>query len=167
MITVYVYDERQCDPRKCSARKMISSGLAKELRSLRTVPHGAILLSPFAERALSPADRPAALKRGMVVMDMTWANIDSFPHLYGVKERALPYMLAANPVNWGRPMELNSAEATAAALFILGEEEQARELLLKFRYGDRFLTLNREPLQAYALCVDSTEVVETQKQFLP
>ena len=167
MISVFVYDERQCDPRKCSARKMVSAGVAKEVKSLRSVPSGAIVLSPFATKALSPADKERAKRRGMVVMDLTWANIDSFPKVRNGEERALPYLLAANPVNWGRPMELNSAEAVAAALMIIGETQQAKDILSKFRYGDQFLLLNQEPLERYASCKDSTEVVEAQHDFLP
>jgi len=167
MITVFVYDEKQCDPRKCSARKMVQAGVAREVKSVRGIFAGAVLLSPHAETALSPADRAAALRRGLAVMDLTWSNISSFPKVRGAKERALPFLVAANPVNWGRPMELNSAEAVAAALFILGEEPQARELLSNFRYGDQFLALNEEPLRRYARCRDSASVVEAQEEFLP
>ncbi len=167
MIPVLVYDERQCDPRKCSARKMVQAGVAKEAKSVRNIPAGAVVLSPHAETALSPADRSAALRRGIAVMDLTWTNISAFPKVRGARERALPFLVAANPVNWGRPMELNSAEAVAAALFILGEEAQAKETLSKFRYGDQFLALNEEPLRLYARCNDSASVVEAQAEFLP
>lgn len=167
MIPLYVYDEKQCDPRKCSARKMVASGLAKELGHIRAIPSGTIVLSPYAEKAISPADRGIAMRRGITVMDLTWANIDSFPKVRGAAERALPFLLAANPVNWGRPMELNSAEAIAAALYIIGEKEQAHDVLGRFRYGDQFFALNKEPLEAYAACKDSAEVVRVQEEFIP
>ena len=76
--------------------------------------------------------------------------------------RALPYLVAANPTNYGRPLRLSSAEALAAALYILGEPEQAAAVLDAFRWGPHFLVLNREPLDEYAAAKDSTEVVAAQ-----
>ncbi len=164
---MWVYDERQCDPRKCSARKIVRLGLATEVKDLRRLPRGVIVLDPFAERALSPADAAAVERAGVLVMDLTWAHMDSFPSVPRGTARGLPFLLAANPVNWGRPMELNSAEAVAATLIITGFRDQAEALLLQFRYGEEFLRLNREPLESYASAKDSTEVVAIQSEYLP
>ena len=120
MIPVIIYDKCQCDPKKCTAKRMLKFGLGKEAKTLGAIPKGSIVLSPFSDRAMSPADIVHA-RKGLVVMDLTWTNIDEFPRLKKVEERALPYLLASNPINWGRPMELNSAEAVMAALWILGE----------------------------------------------
>ena len=80
--------------------------------------------------------------------------------------RALPYLVAANPTYYGRPTTLSTAEALAAALFILGDEAHAKEILNIFKWGPTFLDLNREPLEAYAHAKDSTEVVALQRQFM-
>ena len=133
MIPVYVYDKGQCDPKKCTAKKMLKFGLAKEAKTISSIPKGAVVLSPFAEKALSPADAYSA-RKGLVVMDLTWTNIEGFPRVRGAEERGLPYLLASNPINWGRPMELNSAEAVLAALVILGEEEQASSFMGRFNW---------------------------------
>ncbi len=165
MIPVIVYDECQCDPRKCTAKRMLKFGLAKEARTLGEIPPGSVVLSPFSDRALSPADARHA-RRGLVVMDLTWSNIDQFPRLRRVEERALPYLLASNPVNWGRPMELNSAEAVLAALRILGEDGQADSFLERFNWAPEFMRLNGGLLADYAAQADSAGVVRVQNEYL-
>ena len=97
MIPVIVYDKNQCDPKKCTAKRMLKFNLAKEAKTLRSIPSGSIVLSPFAEKALSPADVKFS-KNGLVVMDLTWTNIDDFPRPTRTQDRALPYLLASNPI---------------------------------------------------------------------
>jgi len=77
----------------------------------------------------------------------------------------LPLLLAANPVNWGKPGRLTTAEALATVLYLVGEREQAEQVLGAFRWGQRFFELNREPLDAYALAKTSAELVELQFEF--
>lgn len=165
MIPVFVYDKNQCDPKKCTAKCMLKFGLAKEAKTLHAIPKGSIVLSPFAEKALSPDDIRYA-RHGLVVMDLTWTNIDEFPRPKGTNDRALPYMLASNPINWGRPMELNSAEAVMASLFILGEREQAETFLGRFNWAPEFMRLNGELLEEYSSAKDSTEVVRIQNEYI-
>ena len=165
MIPVFVYDKNQCDPKKCTAKRMLKFGLAKEAKTLHAIPKGSIVLSPFAEKALSPDDIRYA-RHGLVVMDLTWTNIDEFPRPKGTNDRALPYMLASNPISWGRPMELNSAEAVMASLFILGEREQAETFLGRFNWAPEFMRLNGELLEEYSSAKDSTEVVRIQNEYI-
>jgi len=77
----------------------------------------------------------------------------------------LPYLLAANPVNYGKPFVLSSVEAFAAALVILGHPDEALAVLAKFAWGEQFMNLNREPLTAYAGAADSSAVVAAQAEF--
>jgi len=58
-------------------------------------------------------------------------------------------------VNFGRPMQLTTVEAFAAALAILGELDHAERIMAKFTWGETFLELNEEPLRRYAACEDS------------
>ena len=165
MIPVIIYDKCQCDPKKCTAKRMMKFGLGKEAKTLGAIPKGSIVLSPFSDKAMSPADIHHA-RKGLVVMDLTWTNIDEFPRLKNVEERALPYLLASNPINWGRPMELNSAEAVMAALYILGEKEQATQFLERFNWAPEFMRLNGEMLEDYSKAKDSTEVVRIQNEYI-
>jgi len=165
MIPIIIHDKCQCDPKKCTAKKMLKFGLGKEAKTLSSIPAGSVVLSPFSETALSPADIAHA-KKGLVVMDLTWTNIDDFPRVKGTIERALPYLLASNPVNWGRPMELNSAEAVLASLMILGETEQAEQFMGRFNWAPEFIRLNGPLLEDYSKAKDSAEVVRIQNEYL-
>ena len=69
-------------------------------------------------------------------------------------------------MNFGRPLKLNSAEAFAAALYILGYKEQAERVLSKFNWGHSFLELNKEPLEEYATAKNSAEIVEIQSHYI-
>jgi Uncharacterized conserved protein len=165
-VRLSLYYANQCDPKKCSGKKLVKFGLARQYENIGETPKGAILMDPTSEKALSRAD---SLKKGIVVLDCSWEHAEEmFPLLekFDLQRRALPYLLAANPVNFGRPFRLNSAEAFAAALFIMGREEQARRVLSKFNWGHSFFELNAEPLADYAAAKNSTEVVEAQSLYI-
>ncbi|MFH0816889.1 MAG: DUF367 family protein [Methanobacteriota archaeon] len=165
---LYVVEGNQCDPKKCTGARLIRFGYAQPLRAPKALPRGSVVLTPVAEIALSPADAAAASKRGLAVLDFSWNKTeDDFPEIpRDCSGRALPFLVAANPTNYGKPFKLSSAEALASALSILGESQKAEELMTKFKWGLSFLALNRERLEAYAKCKDSTEVVEAQRKIV-
>lgn len=90
-----------------------------------------------------------------------------FQHRIRGEPRGLPYLIAANPVNYGRVGKLSSAEAAASALYILGFVEEAKRILNLFKWGPHFLKLNSEPLQDYQSAANSGEVVQKQLQYMP
>lgn len=159
---IHIHEAGDDDPRKCTARRLDQFSLATLHRSMGSLPYG-VVLDPYAERALSPADADTDI---IVAFDRSWASADAEAFAVPGIHRALPFLVAANPVNYGRPFRLTTAEAIAAALVILGQESQAAALLEPFRWGETFLTLNEEPLRRYAACTDSTEVVAVQADYL-
>jgi len=170
-VPLHIYHASQDDPKKCTARKMARFHFARIHDRMGTLPAGCVLLDPFSIKALSRSDAPLALKRGLLAVDCSWVQAESlFPVLRSRKRfesRALPYLLAANPVNYGKPSKLSTLEAFAASLCILGERERAREITSIYKWGPVFLELNRQPLEEYAMAKDSTGVVEAQRAFLP
>ena len=157
-----IYHANQCDPRKCSGKKLARFDLVRLTRSINQLrPY--IVLSPFSEKALSPQDRGA---RGLAALDCSWAHAEEVFARFKLQERALPFLVAANPVNWGKPFKLSTVEALAAGLVILGEKNQAELILSKFNWGHVFLELNREPLSEYAAARDSAEVVRIQSEYM-
>jgi len=163
-----VYNARECDPKKCTAIRLHQMGKIHMVYRLEYIPTGAILLDPMAEKALSRRDVEVARRRGIIALDCSWKQIEQIARLRRkVVPRSLPYLVAANPTHYGRPTILSTAEALAAALFILGERSQAEDIIKSFKWGNTFVELNREPLEAYAGAKDSAEVVALQREFMP
>ena len=160
-----VYHLGQDNPKKCTAKKLAKFGMARIVKHLKRVPHNHILLSPFSKKALSPEDRKFD---GILAIDCSWKNArEVFSKMERRNSRALPYIVAANPVNYGKPMKLTTAEAFAAALYILGDKKGANMLMNKFKWGVHFLELNMEPLERYRNARTSEEVVSIMEDYLP
>ncbi len=153
-----------CDPRRCTARKLVDKGHASPLEHPWQLGSDGIYLTPMSEKALSREDRPAVEEGGLRAVDCTWSDESRIPkHQNG---RALPYLVAANPVNYGKPFRLTTVEALAAGLYILNNKEQARYILSIFKWGEHFLELNAEPLNRYVEAESSQEVVTIQQDYL-
>lgn len=78
----------------------------------------------------------------------------------------VPYLVAANSVNYGRPWRLNCVEALAACFFICGHEDWAHEVLGHFSYGEPFLEINAQLLKRYAACTSEEEVKKAEEVWL-
>lgn len=150
-VRLMVYEYHQDDPRKCTSAKLRRFRLARQLRSIRQIPSSSIVLNPIAELRVSKADRYHVENDGIVGLDCSWNRSEEiFLERFPGNARRLPALLAGNPTNYGVLGKLSTAEALAAALFITGFESDSSRVLFLFKWGPTFLTLNREPLEAYA-----------------
>lgn len=163
---VYVLLLQQDDPKKCTAAKLSKFRLATPLHRLRQVPRQALVLSPFADNVLLFNDRAHSVNSGLVAIDCSWERADEVLalRLPGLGRR-LPTLLAANPTNYAKPHKLSSVEALAAALYIVGFKNEAAKLLSLFKWGETFLTLNAEPLDAYSLATNPETMQLAESQY--
>ena len=166
-VRIVIYHAGQCDPKKCTALKLARHGLARIVHQIKFLPKRAVVLNPLSEIAFSPADRERIESFGLAALDFSWEHAERVL-LKSVRgtSRCLPYLIAGNPVNFGKPTKLSTVEAIAAALYISGFEEEANRLLSMFKWGHTFIEINAERLEAYAKAKDSSEVVELQKRFM-
>ncbi|MBC7090450.1 MAG: DUF367 domain-containing protein, partial [Nitrososphaeria archaeon] len=73
---LYIVNLNDCDPRRCTARKLKKFGLAKFIGRRKGIAKGAILLNPFSDRVLSKEDREIIENRGIVALDGSWKRIE-------------------------------------------------------------------------------------------
>lgn len=164
--TVAMWDFNQCDPRKCSGRKLARLGLIKNLKVKQRFP--GLVLTPTCQQCVSPSDKTIIESKGVAVVDCSWAKIDETP-LTALKPshgRLLPFLVAANPINYGRPYKLSCVEAIAATLYITGYKKEAEYYLDQFSWGHAFIELNQEILNDYSNCSDSQSVIAAQEAYL-
>lgn len=88
-----IYHANQCDPRKCSGKKLARFNLVRLTHHISQLrPY--IVLSPFSEKALSPEDKGA---RGLAALDCSWAHAEEVFARFRLQERALPFLVGCQP----------------------------------------------------------------------
>lgn len=161
-----MWDFDHCDPKRCSGKKLERLGLIKSLRVGQKFQ--GIVVSPNGKGVVCPNDREIVEEHGASVVECSWARLDEVPFnkIGGKHERLLPYLVAANQVNYGRPWRLNCVEALAACFAIVGRMDLATELLSHFSWGLGFLELNKDLLEIYQQCTDADSVKKAEEEWL-
>ncbi|KZV94369.1 DUF367-domain-containing protein [Exidia glandulosa HHB12029] len=165
-VPVAMWDFDQCDPKRCSGKKLARFGLIKDLRIGQRFQ--GVVMTPKATVVISMADVEIVRERGVAVVECSWAKIEDIPwaKIRSPVERLLPYLIATNPVNYGKPWRLNCAEALAAAFYLTGFNEYGDALLSKFSWGHSFLKVNGELIEKYRACGTAAEVTKLQEELM-
>ncbi|KAI1302910.1 hypothetical protein F5Y03DRAFT_360328 [Xylaria venustula] len=160
------WDLNHCDPKRCSGKKLIRLGLMRDLHLGQR--HNGVIITPNGKHTLSPADRELMDQYGAAVVECSWARTQEvqWNKVGGKCERLLPYLVAANTVNYGKPYRLNCVEALAASFYICGHPDWAEQVLRPFNYGESFLAINSKLLKKYAACEDEDAIKVTEKEWL-
>lgn len=160
------WDLGHCDPKRCSGKRLMRAGLMRELHLGQR--HSGVIITPNGKHTISPADRELLDAHGAAVVECSWARTKEvqWGKVGGRCERLLPYLVAANTVNYGKPWRLNCAEALAAAFAICGHLDWAEQVLEPFSYGAAFLKINAKLLRLYAQCEDEKAIKKTQEEWM-
>eukprot|EP00635_Sarcinochrysidales_sp_CCMP3193_P008031 CAMPEP_0118903112 /NCGR_PEP_ID=MMETSP1166-20130328/8111_1 /TAXON_ID=1104430 /ORGANISM="Chrysoreinhardia sp, Strain CCMP3193" /LENGTH=229 /DNA_ID=CAMNT_0006842335 /DNA_START=1 /DNA_END=690 /DNA_ORIENTATION=+ len=162
---VVLWEFGQNDAKRDSGSKLVRLGLASSQKIGQTF--NGIVLSSQATKVVSREDGDIVRSFGLGAINCSWNRLDEIPFAKMGKHRnhrVLPFLVAANPTNYGRPFKLNTAEAVAAALAIVGKDPAA--VLGPFSFGDEFLKLNADALRAYADATDANGVWEAEAALL-
>ncbi|GJJ14871.1 hypothetical protein Clacol_009140 [Clathrus columnatus] len=165
-VPVAMWDFNHCDPRRCSGKKLSRLGLIIDLRVGQRFR--GIVVTPEGKQPVSPSDRNIIAEAGLAVVECSWARLGEVPFgkIRSPHERLLPYLIATNPVNYGKPWRLNCVEALAAAFYITGFNHYADVLLEKFSWGHSFWKVNRDLITRYQTCNSAADIVTMQERIL-
>ncbi|KAL0252343.1 hypothetical protein I308_101732 [Cryptococcus tetragattii IND107] len=162
-VPVAMWDFDHCDPKRCSGKKLARHGLINAMRVGQRFR--GIVLTPKGKKVISPEDDEIVQMSGLAVVECSWARLDEVPFnkIKSPYERLLPFLIASNPVNYGKPWRLNCVEALAAGFYITGHADWAEVLLSKFAWGHSFYKLNSHLIERYRTCKDADEVKAMQE----
>ena len=108
----------------------------------------------------------ASLVNSITGIDCSWELAGkTFTKKFSGIARKLPPLLAGNPVNYSKLNKLTTVEAIAGAVFIMGFESLAHELLDKFKWGHTFYDLNRDLLEDYSKANSEEEISSIVKEY--
>jgi pre-rRNA-processing protein TSR3 len=162
-----MWDLAQCDPKKCTGRRLARFHMVSILKPSQRF--GGLVLDPLAKQVISPADKAILENGGLAVIDCSWAKVPADGTILKHKPahgRLLPFLVAANNINFGKPWKLSCVEAIAASLYICGFKDFAESYMGKFKWGKTFITMNEDFLEAYSKCSSSDEVITVQNETL-
>ncbi|MGI0131292.1 MAG: ribosome biogenesis domain-containing protein [Thermoplasmata archaeon] len=154
---LYIVLAGEDHPKACTGRRLLHRGLARAVNRVEGIVPPPIVLDPYAEEPLGPADANSAARGGILAVDCSWNRLSErgrFPgeasdgRGRGIRRR-LPILIATNPQHYGRPAQLNTVEALAAALVLVGRGPEATRLLEGFSGADAFLRVNEDRLETY------------------
>ncbi len=166
-IRILVYRIDEDSPKHSTAMKIVRLGYAKKIHVRQKKFHyPTLVLEPTSSIPLAPVDN----YYNILVIDRSWKKFfekRNNPSFSGnILYRRLPFLIAANPINYGKPYILSSVEAIAASLIISGCKELAFAILRNFKWGEEFIKINRKYLEKYTRARSHEEVKRIEEGLL-
>jgi rRNA small subunit aminocarboxypropyltransferase len=151
----------QDDPTKCTAAKLVKFGIVQQVTK---TSKKSLVLDPFSEEFILKRDGYNI--NSIVAIDCSWEFAQKMFHRrFDGLSRRLPPLLAGNPVNYAKIGKLTTAEALAAALYIVGLDDLANSILNKFKWGHTFYELNQELLKEYSGAQAYDEIIKISRDY--
>ncbi len=163
MLRLMILTKSEDDPEHCTAERLIRRGKARRIGRINEIPKCSIVLNPYAYSYLKQFDRIWIERCGLVAVDVSWKEgIKFLKNIKRGQQRVLPIFIAANPINYGKPFKLSTAEALAAALLITGYTNEAKDILEEFKWGLQFIEINKDRLYRYINALTDEDIDKVQ-----
>jgi len=170
-IRLFVVLAGEDHPKACTGRRLLRWGRATSAPTHSPAGEAPVTLDPYAPTPLSAADRATVERLGLLAVDCSWNRLGErgrFPDATvgpgrRARRRRLPILIATNPQHYGRVAQLNTAEALAGALGVLGRMAEASRLLAGLAGGEEFVAVNRDRLERYAGAGSAEEILAAER----
>ena len=87
MVRVTVFHADECDRKKCTSIKMERLGKCRLVYNINKIPGGAIVLNPYADKAVSFEDYRYVQRRGIVGLDCSWNEVSSSKKFFSLSKK--------------------------------------------------------------------------------
>ncbi|ANQ10974.1 putative ribosome biogenesis protein [Plasmodium coatneyi] len=163
-IKLFMFDYNECQNQKCSCKKLY------RFKKIKKAPMNkkfkGIVLTPFCDKFFSVNDKATMEKFGLSVIDCSWKSLDLLKKCKFTNQRKLPYIIAVNSINYGKPYKLSCLESLAFCLYVCGYNKQCTDILNIYKWSSSFVNLNGELLDMYKLCNTHEEVKKVEDEFI-
>ncbi|KJP87236.1 hypothetical protein AK88_03153 [Plasmodium fragile] len=163
-IKLFMFDYNECQNQKCSCKKLY------RFKKIKKAPINkkfkGIVLTPFCDKYFSINDKATMENFGLSVIDCSWKSLDLLKKAKFTNQRKLPYIIAVNSINYGKPYKLSCLESLAFCLYVCGYNKQCTDILNIYKWSSSFVNLNGELLDMYKLCNTHEEVKKVEDEFI-
>ncbi|CRH02629.1 ribosome biogenesis protein TSR3, putative [Plasmodium relictum] len=163
-IKLFMIDYKECQNKKCSCKKLYRFKKIKKVQANKKFK--GIVLTPFCEKYFSINDKHIVENFGLSVVDCSWKSLDLLKKIKYSNQRKLPYIIAVNSINYGKPYKLSCLESLAFCLYICNYNKQCNDILNIYKWSINFTNLNKELLDKYKLCKNHDEIKKAEIQFI-
>ncbi|CRG97769.1 ribosome biogenesis protein TSR3, putative [Plasmodium gallinaceum] len=163
-IKLFMIDYKECQNKKCSCKKLYRFKKIKKVQTNKKFK--GIVLTPFCEKYFSINDKYTVEKFGLSVIDCSWKSLDLLKKIKYSNQRKLPYIIAVNSINYGKPYKLSCLESLAFCLYICNYTQQCNDILNIYKWSINFTNLNKELLDKYKLCKNHDEIKKAESEFI-
>ncbi|VWU48724.1 ribosome biogenesis protein TSR3, putative [Hepatocystis sp. ex Piliocolobus tephrosceles] len=163
-IKLFMIDYHECQNKKCSCKKLYRFKKIKRVQTNKKFK--GIVLTPFCDKYFSINDKNIIETHGLSVIDCSWKSIDLIKKVKYSNQRKLPYIIAVNSINYGKPYKLSCLESLAFCLYICNYNKQCIDILNIYKWSINFINVNKELLEKYKLCSNHDQIKNAENDFL-